>query len=139
MAGGGLCEDREGRDAGCATVLAGEGNGGTGAIEAGQGIVEDGAGVAEEQQPGTGGEVEGEVKETEMSKELKDDSQRSLFDKQTLAVYGAMNRLSGRLATVRIEMRDTAASLKELEKTYLTIAGALKELKKEYLNLSEGH
>ena len=74
-----------------------------------------------------------------MSDELKDDSQRSLFDKKTLAVYGAMNRLSGRLSTVRIEMRDTAASLEELEKTYLTIAGALKELKKEYLNLSEGH
>ena len=45
-----------------------------------------------------------------MSDELKDDSQRSLFDKKTLAVYGAMNRLSGRLSTVRIEMRDTAAS-----------------------------
>jgi len=74
-----------------------------------------------------------------MSKELKDDSQRSLFDKQTLAVYETMNRLSGRLSTVRVEMCRTETLLKELEKEYLTIAGAVEELRAEFLDVSEGH
>ena len=67
MAGGGLCEDREGGDTECATVLAGEGNGDAGAAEAGQGAAEDGDRVTEEQQPGIGGEVKGEVEEAEVT------------------------------------------------------------------------
>jgi chromosome segregation ATPase len=67
----------------------------------------------------------------------KTDVQESLFDRRTLAVNETMNRISGRLAVLRIEMHQTKASSKKLEETQRALSEDIEELEVGLSNCQE--
>jgi hypothetical protein len=67
----------------------------------------------------------------------KTDVQESLFDRRTLAVNETMNRISGRLAVLRIEMHQTKASSKKFEEIQRALSEDIEELEVGLSNCQE--
>jgi len=67
----------------------------------------------------------------------KTDVQESLFDRRTLAVNETMNRISGRLAVLRIEMHQAKASSKKFEEIQRALSEDIEELEVGLSNCQE--
>jgi hypothetical protein len=63
--------------------------------------------------------------------------QESLFDRRTLAVNETMNRISGRLAALRIEMHQTKTSSEELKEIQRVLSEDIEELEVGLSNCQE--